>query len=219
MIPVIGMLSLAALLVSLVGVFFKRWRRPARIGLAVSLAIFVGALIVSKDRASASRTRGTQNSGLRVAVNGSVQPIIQARSNWAYSEERDPMRGTVTRLAQTQSVNELQLGFPYGLVHGYLMVRQSASDGLNIALRINGQFVCNTDAGDYLSAKFDQGPIERFRCANPEDGSPGWLFVVGSRRFLRQLLRSSKVIIEANYFENGRQQLVFDISGLKWPQR
>jgi hypothetical protein len=144
------------------------------------------------------------------------QSVGAAPSNWSYSENKDEMRGTTTKYAQTDSENELDFGFPYGSSHGTLMLRKRPSDGLNVILSIKGQFICNAFEGETVTVKFDSGPIEHFGCNETADGSPGYLFIEASQKFVRKLRKAKKVIIEAQYFEHGRQQLTFDVAGLNW---
>jgi hypothetical protein len=169
------------------------------------------------DAAHAANSSNAATSGNVSA--GSVakdQPAEAAPSNWSYSEDKDEMRGTATKYAQTDSENELDFGFPYDNSHGTLMLRKRPSDGLNVILSIKGQFICNSFEGETVAVKFDSGPIEHFGCNEAADGSPGYLFIEAPQKFVRKLRKAKKVIIEAQFFEHGRQQLTFDVAGLNW---
>ena len=47
MIPIAGLLLFVAIIVSLAGLFFKRWRQQSAIALAVAIPVFVSALLLS----------------------------------------------------------------------------------------------------------------------------------------------------------------------------
>jgi hypothetical protein len=64
--------------------------------------------------------------------------------------------------------------------------------------------------------KFDDGPIQQIRCADVSDGRSNLVFLSNPRAFLSKLKSSKKLVVEAEFFQNGNQQLVFDTSGLKW---
>jgi len=127
------------------------------------------------------------------------------------------MRGTLTRTAKVESENELQFDFPYGGgSRGTLELRDKAGN-LNVILLIDkGQFTCSGIMDQTVAVKFDARPIQRYACANASDGSSNVLFLMSERRFLKQLRRSHQVIIEAEFFQAGSQQLTFNVAGLKW---
>lgn len=138
-------------------------------------------------------------------------------SPWHYSESKDEMRGTVSRFASVESENEVDLGFPYGTVHGHVLVRHRPQDGLNIMFQVDqGQILCNSLSDGMISVKFDKGPVQKFRCSEASDGSSETAFIDSASAFLRKLRGSSRLIVEAEFFQKGRQQFVFDIRGLQW---
>lgn len=126
------------------------------------------------------------------------------------------MRGTKTHFASDESTNELSFGFPYAGGKATLMLRKRPSDGLNILLKVNGQFMCNSFREDTVSVKFDDGPIQKFTCVEPNDASTGVIFIRGEKRFLSKLRKAKSLVIEAEFFHAGSHQMYFDVSGLEW---
>ncbi len=141
-----------------------------------------------------------------------------SQPKWHYSETKDEMRGTSSRFATVDSNNKVDMGFPYGRVYGQIIVRERPSDGLNIMFAINkGQILCHSFSDeDYVTVKFDDNAIERYSCSSPSDGSSETAFLSNEKLFLSNLKKSRKLIVEAEFFQNGRQQFTFDIAGLKW---
>jgi hypothetical protein len=142
-----------------------------------------------------------------------------AESGWQYDTDKDEMRGTTAYFANLDSENSLEFGFPYHGGNATLHLRQRPQDGLNVIVDVDGQFTCASYMDDHVSVKFDNGPVEKFGCAEPSDGRTGELFIRGERKFVGQLKKSKKLIIEAEFYEHGRQQMVFNTAGLVWPPK
>ena len=138
-------------------------------------------------------------------------------SKWDYSDSKDEMRGTTTKFASLNSENTVDLQFPYGEVHGQLWIRRRPEDGLNVAFEVEkGQVLCHSFSDDYVSIKFDDGPIQRFRCTSSSDGSSETAFLLDEQRALAGLKHAKRTIVEAEFYQQGRQQFVFDTAGLDW---
>lgn len=127
------------------------------------------------------------------------------------------MRGTTARRAWVTSENTLDFGFPYGRGNSTnLNVR--SDNGTDVYLKIErGQFLCNGFSdSSYVSVKFDDGPIQRFSCTGASDGSSDVAFISNSARFITALKSADRVIIEAEFFQEGRRQITFDTRGFEW---
>ena len=138
-------------------------------------------------------------------------------SKWTYDEQTDEMRGTVTKTARVTSSNEVNLQFPYGTVSGYIEVRKRPTDGLNVMFLVDkGQILCRSYSDGHISVKFDDQAIKNYGCEGASDGSSDIAFLNNESGFLANLKKSKKVIIEAEFYQQGRQQFVFDSAGLVW---
>lgn len=127
------------------------------------------------------------------------------------------MRGTTSRFASIASENEVDLEFPYGEVRGQLWIRRRPEDGLNVAFEVEkGQVLCHSFSNSHVSMKFDDGPIQKFRCTGSSDGSSETAFLEGEQRVLGALKRAKRTIVEAEFYRRGRQQFVFETAGLQW---
>jgi hypothetical protein len=138
-------------------------------------------------------------------------------SQWEYSDTHDAMRGTTAKFASVQSDNTVDLDFPYDEVHGQIWIRRRAEDGLNVAFEVTkGQVLCHSFSDGYVSMKFDNGPIQKFRCTGSSDGSSETAFIEDEGRALAALKRAKRTIVEAEFYQQGRQQFVFQTAGLNW---
>lgn len=129
------------------------------------------------------------------------------------------MRGTTSYFARVSSENVLRLGFPYDSDNARLTLRRRPSDGLSVMLSAPGQFLCNSWDDDTVAVKFDDGPIQHFTCAEPEDATTGLLFINSEGRFIERLKKAKRLIIEAQMFQAGPQQMTFNVEGLAWPPK
>lgn len=210
---------------AVVGIFkpyFNGLKRGHFVAAAVVAFIGIGiAAPTPKPEAGSVAVDGNQT-----AAQASAEPAATATepatpappaSKWSYSEDTDEMRGTKTKFASLASENEVDLDFPYGVVSGQLTVRRRPQDGLNIMFRVaSGQVLCNSFSESHISVKFDDKPIQRFSCTGTTDGSSETAFIQGEAGFLRSLKASKKAIVEAEFYQKGRQQFTFETANLVW---
>ena len=127
------------------------------------------------------------------------------------------MRGDTSYYAQLSGTNTIDLDFPYGEQQGRILIRQSPKFGFDILVGVeSGQIMCSSYRDSYLNVKFDDGPIRKYRCTDASDGSSEMVFVRDARGFLANLKNSKKLIVEAEFYQNGLQQMTFDTAGLEW---
>lgn len=170
----------------------------------------------SAEKSKAAASTGRKES-IATAKALAVNSQTETPSKWEYSESRDEMRGTSTKLASVTSENVVDLDFPYGEVNGQIWVRHRPEDGLNVAFEVSkGQVLCHSFSDDYVSMKFDDGPVQKFRCTGSSDGSSETAFIIDEQRALAALKRAKRTIVEAEFYQQGRQQFVFETAGLKW---
>jgi hypothetical protein len=190
----------------------------------LAAAIFLGLPVVaaslrgrepSPDTAANSVSAGKEKPSAPVPA-VQVKAPEPVRSKWRYSQDTDKMRGTVTAYASLESETELHFGFPYGSNKAMLIVRRRPSDGLNVMLQVKGQFLCSRFHDETVAAKFDDSKIENYSCSEPSDATTGLIFISGAPRFLSRLRHAKALILEAPFFQEGRQQVEFDVRGLEW---
>jgi hypothetical protein len=190
----------------------KRWHFA--IGAVVAFVLIGLFAPSSPSTVKRIATDSTNTNAIADAASAASEPTT---AKWVYSESKDEMRGTTARFASVQSENTVDLHFPYGEVHGELWIRRRPEDGLNVGFEVEkGQVLCHSFSDDYVSMKFDNGPVQKFRCTGSSDGSSETAFIVDEQRALAGLKRAKRTIVEAEFFQQGRQQFVFDTAGLVW---
>lgn len=151
------------------------------------------------------------------ADTGKTTEVPDAASKWNYSEKKDEMRGGVSKFAELEAENTIDLDFPYGEQRGLILVRKSTQYGFDILVGVrNGQILCNSFQNTRINVKFDDGPIQKFGCTDASDGTNNMVFISESKLFLSKLKGSKRVIVEAEFFQNGNQQMMFQSENLKW---
>lgn len=144
-----------------------------------------------------------------------AQPAI---AQWRYSTSEDKMRGTSKSLPHVLSLNKVSFGFPYkGGSHMLLILTQRSGKG-NVGVLLGivpGQYHCL--GGCFVSVKFDDGPVQTFRAGPTSDDSTDSISIGSPAAFLSKLKESSRLIVEAPFYQNATQQFEFDVSGLVLP--
>lgn len=217
---------------AVVGIFkpyIKGTKRSYFAVAAVVAFILVGITAPTpKKTASANSAAGTTSdssagspspSSSDIALSGDATTTPVAESKWEYSNDTDQMRGTTSAQASVTSDNTVDLQFPYGEVSGQLWLRKRGGS-LDAAFEVEkGQILCQSFEDSYVSIKFDNGSVQKFRCTDASDGSNNVAFLLPAGRFLSEVKKSKQTIVEAEFFQQGRQQFTFDTAGLSWPPK
>lgn len=143
-------------------------------------------------------------------------PPAPPPSRWSYNEERDEMRGSATKFAQNASITTVDVTWPYTPAPAMMILRKRQTDGLQVIIRIDGQFVCRSYSGDTVAVKFDDAAIQQFSCSESGSGTPGVLFINNGSRFLAALRKAQRVTVELPVYQAGPTQVTWDVSGLTW---
>lgn len=210
----LSLTSLAAVIKPF-GPYKKRWQ--AFVGFLV-LGVIGGAFFPSPPPSNDSAATVEQPITETQSTSTSTEPPAPS-TRWQYSRRRDEMRNANTDLACISSTNELRFDFPYqGGSSAEICFRQSPQHGFDAWVRVEpGQFTCLMDC--VVRVKFDDGEIQTFSAAGSSDGSANIVFISNAQRFLTGTQRSARVVVEANFYQAGSHQMVFEnAGGLEWPR-
>ncbi|MBB3942849.1 hypothetical protein GGR91_001071 [Sphingorhabdus rigui] len=210
-------------LVAMVGVFRpykflqqgKRWHY----GLA-AFASFIAVGLFAPEQSGDSATDakiGVPTDKISNSIKAGVADAEALKSKWDYNTQKDEMRGSEAHFATLNSENTIKFDFPYGEQPGILTVRRDPQHGLDLIFSVpSGQILCSGFGDDYINAKFDDGPIRRFSCSGASDGSSEVSFIGSPKKFLGELKRAKRTVIEAEFYQAGRQQYIFETQNLIW---
>lgn len=155
--------------------------------------------------------------GLMLVIGFAVALCSAASWAWTYGQQKDPMGRGRIQWADSVSSNTITLATPYGgPQRGTLRLRIHPEYGRDIILSVQrGQFLCGIEGCSVL-VRVDDGEAVRYKAAGPTDGATTELFIMAYGELTRQLYDAKVLRIEAEFFRNGAQMLVFNVSGLKW---
>lgn len=197
-------------------------------------AIFIGLMVLSAVMSGFSDDTSNSNAAVNEESPDAIQVIPTSSENnsnedvaseaeattskWQYDESVDEMRGQSSYFAINKSNNVVDLGFPYGQdVDLNIIIRDDAEYGKDVLFAVNkGQLFCSYQ-DCYVSVKFDDGPVQKLVANEAEAGSSEVLFLANDiSSFVNKLKKSDSVMIEVNFFDHGKEQFKFDVSGLDW---
>ena len=138
--------------------------------------------------------------------------------SWQYSSSIDSMTGKPIREAYIVSTNSQQFDFPYqGGSRGTLTLRVHPRYGKDVIFNVSkGQLLCQSYDGCEVTLRFDDGKPMRVRANVPEDHGTTTLFLSGYKGLVDRLRKSSKVTVEATFYQAGNWPYTFKTDGLKW---
>lgn len=136
-------------------------------------------------------------------------------ANWTYDSQKDGMRNQAIYFACNTSTNTLQFDFPYnGGSSAQLCFRQSARSDNDVYLTVSkGQFYCTSYDGCTIHAKFDGGSVVALHASGASGGDTTTVFISGYKRFSDRIKKAKHLFIEAEFYQEGRRQMEFDVQG------
>jgi hypothetical protein len=194
----------------------KRWHY----GLA-TLISFIAIGVTAPDQPqisdqSSQKVNTTDADDPKEETGGAKQDKLP-KSKWTYDTQKDEMRGKVGKYATLKSENTIKFEFPYGEQPGVLTIRQDPQFGLDAMFSVpSGQILCHGFGDSYVNVKFDEGAIRRFNCTSSSDGSSEVAFMSNPKQFISALKTAKRVVIEAEFYQAGRQQYIFETQSFIW---
>ena len=159
---------------------------------------------------------------MKVEEQSQPEPVVEEpeilSSNWEYDESEDEMRGETSYFASNESMNTVELQFPYqGGTRLNILLRDNAKHGKDIMFIVNkGQIFCGYQ-DCHVNIKFDDGEVQRYETTEAEAGSSEVLFLTNNiGGFVKKLKNSKTVTVEVNFYNHGAEQFKFDVYGLEW---
>jgi len=161
-----------------------------------------------------------------IAASAVPAPLPHRSTPWTYTERVDPMTDGKVTIACTTSTNEVVLTLPYHNVTAELCLRDSPRHGQEAWIQLDGagQILCDIE---YCSIPVRFGSTDKIvpkdatslSVVGPADQSTNIIFIKDYNFMMLFLPRSSTLTAEVRFYQNGAQDLVFPVSGLKWEWR
>jgi hypothetical protein len=139
--------------------------------------------------------------------------------NWQYEASKDEMRGIETRFATTVSTNTVDFDFPYNGGSKLILALRKRGSEVDVMVSITkGQILCGIQNCE-AAFKFDDGAVQSITMSEPDSHASDLLFVAYDKtesKIISQLKNSKKLVIEVPFYQQGKKQFTFDVSGLEW---
>jgi hypothetical protein len=138
-------------------------------------------------------------------------------TKWSFSDEVDKMTNKTNYFAIINSENTVELSAPYngGSISTFTFRKMDGK--LGALLRVNPSQFSHTDVyGGTVMIKFDDEAGRKYSYGLPSDGSSDVIFIENSKLLLSKLKTSKKMLIEAEFYNNGNKIIEFDVKGFEW---
>ena len=184
----------------------------------------------AKARAAASAEALAAASDAEAAANDAIRAVREAESpgsittststpSWSISESHDRMTDRVQQEACLNSVDKVNLPDPYGaraLQLCFWTTGAAAPSHAQLHIVGSGQYAaCLEDCA--IRLRLDGGKPQLWSAAEPSDSSTGVYILSRPGDLFRRVSSAKRVMLEASFFEAGRQAVEFHVPGAGVP--
>ena len=167
----------------------------------IILTIPVLSLILSCDNSPNSSKIPLDDSS-KIQVQADTTKVLP-QANWYY--------------AQSISTNEIDFKPPYDGGSKFNLTVRKRNGENEVMLQVDkGQFMPNIADERMIKVKFDDGQPNEYSYNEASDGSSNIIFIESCQSLIKKLKTSKKLMIEAEFYEEGRKVIEFDVSGFEW---
>lgn len=160
----------------------------------------------------------TASSGMVSTTQATESENVRPK-NWQYETSKDEMRGIESRFATTVSANTVDFDFPYNGGSKLILALRKRGSDVDVMVSITkGQILCGVQNCE-AAFKFDNSEVQSVTMSEPDNHSSDLLFIAYDKtesKIISQLKNSKKLVIEIPFYQEGRKQFTFDVSGLEW---
>lgn len=179
--------------------------------------LIIGGLIAlgSHGRDVARAAKEARKQSALPSSEGGAQPTKP--ETWEYETKVDPMDSSSSKFARLDSTNTLELDFPYqGEQKAKIIIRKRKRDGTNAMFMVQrGQINMGIDGGNLL-IRFDEKPPQKFGITESSDHDSKFAFITNGSKFISELKKSKKTLIQVEFFNNGIHTMEFNTEGFQW---
>ena len=193
----------------------------AWIGLVLIILAGIGMCAEETTKSNSEQTQESKpiESNEIVKTEEPAQLVEQQKDKWEYNTTKDEMRGVETKFATIVSENTVNFDFPYDGGSKLILTLRKKGNETDVMVTISkGQILCRID-GCEAAFKFDKGAVQSITMAEPDNHASDVLFVMYDNtesKIINSLKNSKKLVIEVPFYQEGKKQFTFDVSGLNW---
>lgn len=177
----------------------------------VVIAAVIGFSAISTYKSYTASNSAAQSSPSSAAP---TAPPPAPGSQWAYSQDPDPMGKGATYYARVSSTNTVEFDFPYaGTQRGNLFLRTHPRYGKDVIFQIErGQILCRSYQSCNVLIRFDNEEPSTFSAIGPSDGSSETILIRNYSRFTEKMFKAKQVRLAVNIYKQGAPVFEFDVS-------
>jgi hypothetical protein len=180
---------------------------------ASALVLFAFIAFGSMDD---EETGNSVKSSISTTSESSDTNETENNSNWKYSEDIDEMDNTKRVVARINSDNSIKFEFPYGNSDFSLNVRNWKSN-TDIYLSCSKcQFISGFSGEKTYRIKFDDEAPINVSANHSTSGSSDVIFLGSESKIISKLKNSKKLMIEAEFYDSGMDNIIFYTKGFEW---
>lgn len=187
----------------------------AWVGLVLLVLMGIGMCAEKSTESKSS----TQSPLTEISQNQLTETKTEELKNWQYETSKDEMRGIESKFATTVSTNTVDFDFPYNGGSKLILTLRKRGKEVDVMVAVSkGQILCRIQNCE-TAFKFDNGLVQSITMSEPESHSSDLLFIAYDKtksKVISQLKNSKKLVIEVPFYQEGKKQFTFDVSGLEW---
>ncbi len=145
-----------------------------------------------------------------------ILPRVEPKS-WDYSYGDDKMTSKKSYYAEVEANELLEFDFPYnGGSTATLTIRNKSGKNEAYLSVSKGQMLTRSYKETSYRVRFDDRPAQVYPFIGPSDNSSDLAFINNANKFIKNLKKSKKVIVELEFYQEGLRAIEFNVSNLKW---
>lgn len=156
----------------------------------------------------------TNTSSIKWSINNNQEPV--AIENWIYNEEKNKMTDNIDKSAVATATNIIELKFPYQWWSNSNLVIRKINWKIDIMLQVKPSQINWDYDNPTINARFDSNPPITFSYTEPADHSSDTIFIDSEEKFLDNLKKSKKLLLEVWFYQNWTKTLEFNVEWLKF---
>ncbi len=190
----------------------------AKVPMSLGTKLAAGAVFAVVLWALINPDRQAQTAAVKEAAAASAKTEEATERTWSYRSDIDQVTRKPAKLAEITSLGTQDLHWPYGPgIAARIVLQRHPRYGLGALVFIDkGQILCTSYQACGIMVRFDDRPPAKYFANRPSDGSSEAVFIQNYGKFLSELKRSQKVLIELPLYQDGARTWEFKVAGLSW---
>lgn len=178
--------------------------------------IAIAAVVAIGTAGCGGKKEGDAKTGTEAAAASASDAKSSSSKGWNYSEKVDKMSSETNYFASIDANEKLKFDFPYdGGSVATITVRNKNKENEILLSVSKGQFNSKIE-NNTVKIKFDDEKAIEVPYTEPSSGSSDVIFIGTEKEVIAKLKTAKKVLVEAEFYNEGNRQMEFNVEGFKW---